>query len=180
MSPRNLRTSWGGIHTAGIRKEWRINERNVMFDVIHFLCYSKNINATLRQNVLHRPHLKPLKTLQKRGKLSQKKVDLVKWVKTCQRGPTMIDQHPFKWRHFQSDFILLCVRWYLRSTLSYRDLEEIMLERAHLNSFPHCFCNTTSSDPSLIGKDTKKVEPTPSCESNQICPPINLTSSEQR
>jgi IS6 family transposase len=41
----------------------------------------------------------------------------------------MTDQHPFKWPHFQSDIILLCVRWYLRYTLSYRDLEEIMLER---------------------------------------------------
>ncbi|GAC1690553.1 MAG: IS6 family transposase [Ktedonobacteraceae bacterium] len=38
-------------------------------------------------------------------------------------------QNPFKWRHFQSDIILVCVRWYLRSSLSYRDLEEIMLER---------------------------------------------------
>ncbi len=38
-------------------------------------------------------------------------------------------QHPFKWRHFQSDIILLCVRWYLRYALSYRDLEEMMLER---------------------------------------------------
>ncbi len=37
--------------------------------------------------------------------------------------------YPFKWRHFQADFILLCVRWYLRYALSYRDLEEIMLER---------------------------------------------------
>ncbi len=41
----------------------------------------------------------------------------------------MTEQHPFKWRHFQSDVILLCVRWYLRYSLSYRDLEEIMLER---------------------------------------------------
>jgi len=24
------------------------------------------------------------------------------------------NQNPFKWRHFQSDIILLCVRWYLR------------------------------------------------------------------
>lgn len=32
-------------------------------------------------------------------------------------------QHPFKWRHFQADSILLCVRWYLRYSLSYRDLE---------------------------------------------------------
>jgi transposase-like protein len=34
-----------------------------------------------------------------------------------------------KWRHFQSDIILLCVRWYLRYSLSSRDLEEIMQER---------------------------------------------------
>ncbi len=41
----------------------------------------------------------------------------------------MTEQNPFKWRHFQSDIILLCVRWYLRYSLSYRDLEEMMLER---------------------------------------------------
>jgi hypothetical protein len=23
-------------------------------------------------------------------------------------------QNPFKWRHFQADIILMCVRWYLR------------------------------------------------------------------
>ena len=38
-------------------------------------------------------------------------------------------QSPFKWRHFQADIILLCVRWYLRCSLSYRDLEELMRER---------------------------------------------------
>ncbi len=36
---------------------------------------------------------------------------------------------PFKWRHFQAEMILLCVRWYLRYPLSYRDLEEMMIER---------------------------------------------------
>jgi len=41
----------------------------------------------------------------------------------------MTEQNPFRWRHFQADIILLCIRWYLRSALSYRDLEEIMLER---------------------------------------------------
>jgi IS6 family transposase len=35
----------------------------------------------------------------------------------------------FKWRHFEGDIIVLCVRWYLRYALSYRNLEEIMLER---------------------------------------------------
>jgi transposase, IS6 family len=41
----------------------------------------------------------------------------------------MAEQNPFKWRHFQADIILLCVRWYVRYSLSYRDLEEMMLER---------------------------------------------------
>ena len=36
---------------------------------------------------------------------------------------------PFKWRHFEAEIILLCVRWYLRYSLSYRDLEEMMRER---------------------------------------------------
>jgi IS6 family transposase len=36
---------------------------------------------------------------------------------------------PFKWRHFQAEIILLCVHWYLRYPLSYRDLEEMMRER---------------------------------------------------
>jgi len=35
----------------------------------------------------------------------------------------------FKWRHYQSEIILLCVRWYLRYALSHRDLEEMMNER---------------------------------------------------
>jgi transposase, IS6 family len=35
----------------------------------------------------------------------------------------------FKYRHFQPEIILLCVRWYLRYSLSYRDLEEMMAER---------------------------------------------------
>ena len=41
----------------------------------------------------------------------------------------MSKNNPFKWRHFQADLILLNVRWYLRYSLSYRDLEEMMLDR---------------------------------------------------
>ncbi|MFK8184979.1 MAG: IS6 family transposase [Phormidesmis sp.] len=41
----------------------------------------------------------------------------------------MPSSEPFKWRHFQSDLILLNVLWYLRYSLSYRDLKEMMLER---------------------------------------------------
>jgi transposase-like protein len=36
---------------------------------------------------------------------------------------------PFKWRHYAPDVILLCVRWYCRFQLSYRDIEEMRRER---------------------------------------------------
>ena len=45
------------------------------------------------------------------------------------RNLAMPSSKPFKWRHFQSEIILLNVRWYLRYSLSYRDLAEMMLER---------------------------------------------------
>lgn len=41
----------------------------------------------------------------------------------------MAEQPPFKWRHVEAKIVLLCVRWYLRYALSYRDLEGIMAER---------------------------------------------------
>ncbi len=41
----------------------------------------------------------------------------------------MSNSNPFKWRHFEAEIILLCVRWYVHYALSYRDLEEMMRER---------------------------------------------------
>src|SRR5260221_14168889 len=41
----------------------------------------------------------------------------------------MQEPNPFKGRHYQAEIILLCVRWYLRYSLSYRDLEEMMVKR---------------------------------------------------
>ena len=45
----------------------------------------------------------------------------------------------FRGRHFEDVIIILCVRWYLRYSLSYRDLEEMMAERSlsvdHASSF---------------------------------------------
>src|SRR5580692_8274335 len=35
----------------------------------------------------------------------------------------------FRGRHFEAEIILLCVRWYLRFGLSFRNLEEMMAER---------------------------------------------------
>lgn len=41
----------------------------------------------------------------------------------------MKNPRPFKWRHFEAEIILICLRWYLRYALRYRDLEEMMVER---------------------------------------------------
>src|SRR5687767_15008664 len=43
----------------------------------------------------------------------------------------MGDSRPelFRGRHFQDEIIVLCVRWYLRYPLSYRNVEEMMAER---------------------------------------------------
>src|SRR5207247_1232744 len=44
----------------------------------------------------------------------------------------MAKPHPpaiFKWRHFTPDVILCAVRWYLRYSLSYRDVRELLVER---------------------------------------------------
>jgi IS6 family transposase len=35
----------------------------------------------------------------------------------------------FKWRRYPPELSLLCVRWYCRYQLSYRDVEEMMRER---------------------------------------------------
>src|SRR6266581_4217082 len=44
----------------------------------------------------------------------------------------MIKPRPalFKWRHFEPEIIVCAVRWYLRFSLSYRDVEELLMERA--------------------------------------------------
>jgi hypothetical protein len=51
----------------------------------------------------------------------KKSTDLLEWGEKSTRGRIMTEQHPFKRRHFQAEIILLCVRWYLRYSLSYRE-----------------------------------------------------------
>ena len=43
------------------------------------------------------------------------------------RSPVGLDEL-FKGRHFEREIIVLCVRWYLRFKLSFRDLVEMMAE----------------------------------------------------
>jgi transposase-like protein len=52
----------------------------------------------------------------------------------CDNGETVMNkalslEELFKGRHFDREIIILCVRWYLRYKLSYRDLVEMMAER---------------------------------------------------
>ena len=35
----------------------------------------------------------------------------------------------FKWRHFAPEVIVCAVRWYLRYSLSYREVQELLVER---------------------------------------------------
>ncbi len=50
---------------------------------------------------------------------------------------SMSTQPLFKWRHFQTDIILLNVRWYCRYMLFYRDLEEMMRSSRHRSGSFH-------------------------------------------
>ncbi len=42
---------------------------------------------------------------------------------------SMSKSNPFKWRHYEPEIILLCVRWYLTYPLSYRQVAEMVNER---------------------------------------------------
>ena len=47
----------------------------------------------------------------------------------------------FNWRQFEPEVILLAVGWYLRFSLSYRDVEELLAERGlHADHVRMC-CN---------------------------------------
>ena len=41
----------------------------------------------------------------------------------------MSKSNPFKWRHYEPEIILLCVRWYLTYPLSYRQVAKMVNER---------------------------------------------------
>src|SRR5262245_58300925 len=68
--------------------------------------------------------------LQKRATRSQEEGRLTQFIFLSGRSAvSKSDQNSFKWRHSHSEVILLCIRWYLRYALSYRNLKEMMKER---------------------------------------------------
>src|ERR1700681_3717568 len=73
-----------------------------------------------------------------------------------------------KWRQFELEVILLAVGWYLRFSLSYRDVEELLAERGLLvdhvtvwrwsNVTPQKFsadCDRGSHRPTTVGEWTR-------------------------
>ena len=74
----------------------------------------------------------------------------------------MIGDRPalFRGRHFADDVIVLCVRWYLRYSLSYRDLAEMMVER-HLSVDPSTIWRWVQRyAPELNARIRHKLKPT--------------------
>jgi transposase-like protein len=74
----------------------------------------------------------------------------------------MIGDRPalFRGRHFADDVIVLCVRWYLRYSLSYRDLAEMMIER-HLSVDPSTIWRWVQRyAPELNARIRHKLKPT--------------------
>src|SRR5262249_19340730 len=52
-------------------------------------------------------------------------------------GSSMSESFPCKWRHCAPESIVCGVRWYLRYSLSYRDVEKLFLERELSRSCLH-------------------------------------------
>jgi len=74
----------------------------------------------------------------------------------CENRPEL-----FRGRHFRAEIIVLCIRWYLRYPLSYRNLEEMRGERGlsvDHSTIARWVLNTRRS--SASGFDVKCVIPT--------------------
>jgi transposase-like protein len=50
-------------------------------------------------------------------------------MRTCRPRPAPVSRSAFVGFRFPADVIVLAVRWYLRFGLSYRDVEELLVER---------------------------------------------------
>ena len=57
----------------------------------------------------------------------------------------------FKWRHFEPEIIVCTVCWYLRYSLSYRDVQEMLGERGisvdHSTIMVQALCTGTGAAP---------------------------------
>jgi IS6 family transposase len=66
----------------------------------------------------------------------------------------------FKWKHYEASIILLCVRWYLKYSLSFRDLAEIMAERGLTLHHSTIYRWVKQFSPVLSSRVRKHLKPT--------------------
>src|SRR5215468_2881246 len=66
----------------------------------------------------------------------------------------------FKWRQFEPEVILLAVGWYLRFSLSYRDVEELLAERGLLVDHVTVWRWVQRCAPELERRLRPRLEPT--------------------
>jgi transposase, IS6 family len=66
----------------------------------------------------------------------------------------------FKWRQFEPEVILMAVGWYLRFSLSYRDVEELLAERGLLVDHVTVWRWVQSYAPEMERRLRSKLKPT--------------------
>ena len=102
----------------------------------------------------------------------------------------------FKWRQFEPEMILLAVGWYLRFSLSYRDVEELLAERGLLvdtspsgggfNVTPQKFsadCDRGSDRPTTAGgwmRPTSGLRASGPIYTGLLTPPVRQSTSFSR
>ena len=76
----------------------------------------------------------------------------------------------FAGRHFDREVIVLCVRWYLRYKLSFRDLVEMMAERgldlAHTTILRWSLSSGGSGSPDALAARGESMKPISRCAVN--------------
>ena len=103
---------------------------------LHSTPFVAVMQATNLRNLHHRSNLRRLHGAGAGSILAQRqmsarfliilKVDVLQEPFRLLYHPTIMAERPiFKWRHFAPEIILCAVRWYLRYSLSYRELQEL-------------------------------------------------------
>ena len=74
----------------------------------------------------------------------------------------------FKWRQFEPEVILLAVGWYLRFSLSYRDVEELLAERGLTLDFTLSANQDAGAAKRFLAKALGSTEPfRPACHQHR-------------
>jgi transposase, IS6 family len=68
--------------------------------------------------------------------------------------------NPFKWKHFVGEIILLNVRWYLKYSLSFRNLKKMMAEKGVMVDHTIIMREVHQYSPEIERKIRRHLRPT--------------------